>query len=98
MSPRESGSFTVFTINQVCEQLGISRSLCYREIRSGNLRAHRFARRAYRVSPEDLADYIARSVEPSPPSKPVPTPRHRAKHEHSHFRHIDVSRWLSSQS
>lgn len=28
----------MFTIDQVCEQLGISRSLCYREVRNGHLR------------------------------------------------------------
>jgi excisionase family DNA binding protein len=94
----KSGSIAVFTIEQVCERLGISRSLCYREIRSGNLRAHRFARRAYRVSPEDLADYIARSVEPTPTPKPVSSTPLRSKGEQSSFRHIDVSRWLSSQS
>ena len=94
----ESGSFAVFTIDQVCERLGISRSLCYREIRSGNLRAHRFARRTYRVSPEDLADYIARSVEPTPAPKAVAITRRRPKREQGAFKHIEISQWLSSQS
>jgi excisionase family DNA binding protein len=88
----------VFTIDQVCERLGISRSLCYREIRSGNLRAHRFGRRTFRISEEDLADYIARSVEPTAAPKAVPTNRRRRKDEQRAFQHIDVSQWLSSQS
>jgi excisionase family DNA binding protein len=88
----------MLTIQQVCQKLGISRSLCYREIQSGNLRAHRFARRAYRVSPDDLADYIARSVEPAPMPKSAPLTGLRPKRAHGSFRHVDVSRWLSSQS
>ena len=88
----------MFTIDQVCQRLGISRSLCYREIRSGNLRAHRFARRTYRVSPEDLADYIARSVAPTPAPEAVSMTRRRLKREHGAFQHVDVSQWLSSQS
>jgi excisionase family DNA binding protein len=93
----KSESIAVFTIDQVCEQLGISRSLCYREIRAGNLRAHRFARRTYRVSAEDLADYISRSVEPLPTPKTVRSSR-RPKREQAAFEHLDVSQWLSSQS
>lgn len=88
----------MYTIEEVCQKLGISRSLCYREIQSGNLRAHRFARRAYRVSHDDLADYIARSVEPTPARAAAPTTRSRPKRERGAFRHVDVSQWLSSQS
>jgi excisionase family DNA binding protein len=86
----------MLTIQEVCQKLGISRSLCYREIQSGNLRAHRFARRAYRISADDLADYIARSVEPTPTAAPMT--RRRPKRDRGAFQHIDISQWLSSQS
>ncbi len=90
----------MYTIEEVCQKLGISRSLCYREIQSGNLRAHRFARRAYRISADDLADYIARSVEPAPRPTPkaAPMTRRCPKRDRGAFQHIDISQWLSSQS
>lgn len=87
----------MYTIEQVCKKLGISRSLCYREIKSGNLRAHRFARRTYRVSPEDLAEYLQRCIELSNGSKDV-SPTSHPKGRRTAFQHVDVSRWLSSQS
>lgn len=46
------------SIQHVSKQLGISRSLVYAEIHAGNLHAHRFGKRTYRVSDEDLASYI----------------------------------------
>lgn len=88
----------MYTIQEVSQKLGISRSLCYREIRSGNLRAHRFARRAYRVRPEDLADYIDRSVQPVAGRNTAHPARRYTNGEHTAFQHVDVSRWLSSQS
>jgi excisionase family DNA binding protein len=89
----------MYTIKQVCEKLGISRSLCYREIQHGNLRAHRFARRTYRVSEQDLAEYVSSSAVSdsgaTPTAKPAAVEAERGR---TAFRHIDVSRWLSSQS
>lgn len=46
------------SIQEVSKRLGISRSLVYAEIHAGNLQAHRFGKRTYRVSGEDLAAYI----------------------------------------
>lgn len=46
------------SIQEVSKRLGISRSLVYAEIHAGNLHAHRFGIRTYRVSDEDLASYI----------------------------------------
>ena len=46
------------SIQVVSKRLGISRSLVYAEIHSSNLQAHRFGKRTYRVSDEDLASYV----------------------------------------
>ena len=46
------------SIQEVSKRLGISRSLVYAEIHVGNLHAHRFGKRTYRISDEDLASYV----------------------------------------
>src|SRR5258706_11405023 len=48
----------MLSIRDVSNRLGISRSLVYAEIHAGNLLAHRFGKRTYRVSEEDLSAYI----------------------------------------
>lgn len=89
----------LLTIKQVCDKLNISRSLCYREIQLGRLRAHRFAKRTYRVSEADLVDYIASNatVAESVPGAPS-VPTDSGMRMVSNFKHISVSRLLSSRS
>jgi len=48
----------MFSIRQIADILQLSRSLVYREIHSGRLRSHRFGKRCYRVSEDDLAVYL----------------------------------------
>lgn len=51
----------MLTVKQVSQRLGISLALVYREIRAGRLPAHCFGKRAYRVSEEQIATYLAMS-------------------------------------
>lgn len=87
------------SIRQVSRRLGISRSLTYAEIQAGNLVAHRFGKRTYRVSEEDLANYIEQhkhvgtTPEMAAASSANTAPSHPQK-----FQHLDVSRLLGSQT
>lgn len=88
------------SILDVSKRLGISRSLVYGEIHSGQLRAHRFGKRTYRVSEGDLQDYIeehghaAVSGQQSGPDSSKAAEKTKLKA----FKHVDVSRLLSSQN
>jgi excisionase family DNA binding protein len=86
----------LLSVKQVSERLQISRSLVYREMQNGNLPFHRFGRRTYRISEEDVAAYAnaAKSHASSEAAKPsVPTTE--APPKQTKFRHIDVTRLLS---
>lgn len=93
---------SLYTIKQVGEKLGISLSLVYREIRDGRLKCHRFGRRAYRVSDDELAAYVAACALQRMPTTADDTATKNQvrtkRQELSAFRHIDVSRLLARQS
>ncbi len=88
------------TPKQVSEELGISLSLVYREIRAGNLRCHRFGKRTYRISEEHLATYLAESETAEPTDQRLRTNRQSKSHGRSNaeFKHIDVTRLLAERS
>jgi excisionase family DNA binding protein len=88
----------MLTVNQVSQRLAISRSLVYREIRSGRLRAHRFGDRCYRVAEADLAAYIENNRVPFEAAPPQSPAKQTDTAKPSLFRHIKVNRLLSSQS
>ena len=92
----------MYSVKQVCDKIGISRSLCYREIHAGRLKAHRFAKRTYRVSEAELARYIEQSnIAPVGDERADGLPRVDEVYSRSlptQFRHIDVTRLLSSQT
>ena len=82
--------------SEVSDQLRVSLSLVYKEIRLGNLVAHRFGRRAYRISEEDLRRYAAeRSSDTSGRTEARPKLKKTAP---SKFKHLDVSQLLSSRN
>ena len=54
----------LLTVEQVAERLQISLSLVYREIPSGRLLSHRFGKRYYRVSEENLEIYVREHLSP----------------------------------
>lgn len=93
---------SVHTIKQVGEKLGISVSLVYREIRDGRLKCHRFGRRAYRVSDEELAAYIEacalQRMAPTADNTPTDNQLRTKGQELSAFRHINVSRLLARRN
>ena len=55
------------TVRQVCEELNIHPNTAYRSIKTGSLRTHNIAvnpsgKNSYRISREDLEDYLANRV------------------------------------
>lgn len=87
----------MMTIKQTSERLGVSLATVYREVRRGRLHCHRFGKRAYRVSEQQLQEYLALchyegSVEAWSPPVPVITGSRQ------NFQHVDVSRLLSARS
>ena len=83
------------TPKEVRQELNVSVSLVYKEIRSGNLLSHRFGKRAYRISEVDLQRYVAeRSSANDGQVDAQPVERGNSP---SQFKHLDVSQLLSSQ-
>ena len=88
----------MLTIKEVSHRTGISLALVYREVHAGRLRAYCFGKRAYRVSEVDLEQYLAGTAVPSA-EPPAREPRSPARErEVTQFKHLDVSRLLSSQT
>jgi len=90
-------SAALLTVKEISHRTGISLALVYREIHAGRLRAHCFGKRTYRVSEEDLAAYLAETrlvPEDQQTAGRHETPRRR---QSTQFKHLDVSRLLSSQ-
>ena len=89
---------TMLTIREVSLRTGISLALVYREIHAGRLGAHCFGKRTYRVSESDLSEYLASTVVPAA----APAARERRsvvkRPEATQFKHLDVSRLLSSRT
>ena len=92
------GDKAVLTAKEASKRLGISVALVYREIQSGRLECFRFGKRTYRISEEQLEDYLMACsksddvdgggcIKVQPPGD---WPRC--------FSHVDVSRLLSSQN
>ena len=88
----------MLTIKDVSHRTGISLALVYREVHSGRLRAHCFGKRTYRVSESDLAAYLADAAVPAVPPPGRERRTEARQHDPSQFKHIDVSRLLSSQT
>ena len=88
----------MLTVKEVSQLLGLSLSLVYREISTGRLRSHCFGKRSIRVSQEDLEAYLAAARQDN---RRVETPVMESKRSLSvgnGFKHVSVSRLLSSQS
>ena len=87
------------SIQEVSKRLGISRSLVYAEIHAGNLQAHRFGKRTYRVSDEDLASYIEQHGHTALLPKEVTSPAAKAAAGGpKSFKHLKVTPRPLSQS
>ena len=74
----------MLTVRQVSLRLGISLALVYREIRTGRLKVHCFGKRAYRISEEQIAAYLAMSQEAH---EPEPSAEARG---FGHLKHITL--------
>lgn len=86
---------TFLTPKEVSEQLNVSVSLVYKEIRSGKLPSHCFGKRTYRIAEVDLQRYAAdRSSAGDRRAEPQSTVRDNSP---SQFKHLDVSQLLSSR-
>lgn len=78
---QSSSEVEMHSIQEVSKRLGISRSLVYAEIHAGNLHAHRFGKRTYRVSDEDLASYVEQHGHTALLPKEVTSPAAKAAAE-----------------
>ena len=56
-------------VYDVAHLVAASHQVVRRAINSGSLKAHKFGPKCVRIMPEDLADWIKRSVKPPKPSK-----------------------------
>ena len=84
------------TPKEVSQELSVSVSLVYKEIRSGNLVSHRFGKRAYRISEVDLKRYAAERS--SIAVGRVDAQSVERDNSPSQFKHLDVSQLLSSRN
>lgn len=85
----------MYTIKEVAELLGVSLGVVYRDVHTGRLVAHRFGRRTYRVSEENLQRYLERSEtaeSPTSASRPSLTNRSTKNLESPAFKHLDAGR------
>ncbi len=80
----------MMSIREVSKWLGISRSLVYAEIHAGNLRAHCFGKRTYRVSEEDLASYKEQHGHIAKLPKEITSPAAAAPRGPKEFKHLNV--------
>lgn len=88
----------MLSIQKVSEQLAISRSLVYAEIHAGNLRAHCFGKRTYRVSEEDLASYKEQHGHIAKLPKEITSPAAAAPRGPKEFKHLNVTPRPSSRN
>jgi excisionase family DNA binding protein len=57
------------SISGAAYHIGASEQVVRRAIKNGALKAHKFGPKCVRIMPEDLADWMKRSVKPRKPPK-----------------------------
>src|SRR4051794_19116759 len=88
----------MLTAGEVAARLRLSPSAVYGEIHSGRLRCYCFGKRCYRVSEEDLQDYLDRHAMVNEGIGKSPKSSSALQHRRGRLRHLRVSPRPSSQN